>query len=501
MKIEKYFSWEEFLDYVNWQPDNADTASHDTSTEYRSWNGTKSFKHALNLAKYGWKEILNQIKQIELDDLDIHNNINLWESRYEVVGASVDIGRYNMGVPDCMMRQNQYINNNFHNNPKFVNIVVNTAYSANVGKKTVINHGIKVLNVMNTLEMNNVKTRIILLDNTQNQFHDLWRVFIKIKDFEDIFYLEKLLFPIAHPSFLRRLLFSAAEREPEDIRDRYGFCWGGVYGFPTDKFEYDEKNTLYFPHICSETKYLELIDLMEQIINDKKGEYSKPSKFDEHLADLAYKMKENDAPRIQEMEQVKTKIIFAKEKESTTQDQSESAQEDSNDQEKQSGNGNSNLQEKTKQESSGLQDKKQNSHNKGETKSESENEQNDSKGNCDGKCASQKSQKSKSGKGKGKSSEQNGGDNGSEQSQKSKSGKGKGKSSEQNGGDNGSEQSQNQSSGQARAFGIPQLPRCLPEYKKPASLPERKKLQALYAKKQLLCLPLSKQLLCLPKTR
>jgi len=284
MLVERYFSWHDFLDYVDWQNPNAYTSSHDTDD--REWYGTPNFEAAMHLARYGWTKFMHQVKTTDTDCWDMLNNLQLWETKHSVVGSGVDVGRYVIGMPDCMSYQDSYLNDKFHAAPKFVNVIVNITYSCGRDWDYVLKRGLDVVSAINTLEMNNVKTNIILLENAESDDDDLYRIFIKIKDYQDIFYLEKLMFPIAHTSFLRRLIFSAEEREPREIRKVFEFERDGGYGQPSNRFEYNDKNTLYFG---TEPLYEdEIRDWVQEVIKGDREDYDGQSKLDKHLEKLQY---------------------------------------------------------------------------------------------------------------------------------------------------------------------------------------------------------------------
>lgn len=281
---ERYFSWNDFLDYVDWQKPNSQERSHDTDEE--EWFGTPNFGAAMRLARYGWTKFMHRIKTTDTDCWDMLNNLQLWETKHSVVGSGVDVGRYVIGMPDCMSYQDSYLNDKFHAAPKFVNVVVNVSYSCGRDWDYVLKRGLDVVSAINTLETNNVKTRIILLENVR-EYDYLYRIFIKIKDYQDIFYLEKLMFPIAHTSFLRRLIFSAEEREPREIRDLFEFNRGGGYAEPTNRFEYDDKNTLYFG-----TEPLgddDIKEWIQAVIEGNSEDYDGNSELDKHLEKLQRK--------------------------------------------------------------------------------------------------------------------------------------------------------------------------------------------------------------------
>jgi len=176
-----------------------------------------------------------------------------------VAGNSVDVGRYLMGVPDCMRQTRRRISEYTDITHKYVKIVVNVAVSWTLGEDDIFNRGKNIATVINALESNNIHTKLILMnqvykDETEEQKKSKgqspdaprYTTFITLKDYKDNFYLEKLMFPLAHRSFLRRLVFASKERESEDIRQKFGFYKDGGYGIPGDIFDDSDENTLYF---------------------------------------------------------------------------------------------------------------------------------------------------------------------------------------------------------------------------------------------------------------
>lgn len=284
---EKYFDWGDFLNYADWQDSNTENRSHDTNDQ--TWFGTPNFGAAMRLARYGWTECLNKIKNIDIDCFDSLNQQQLWETKYSVAGSMVDIGRYVIGMPDCMSHRIPYYVDTACACPKFVNIVVNISLCSKRDFDYILARGVQILGAINTLEINNVRTRIILLSNIANSESlacDVHRIFIKIKDYQDIFYLEKLMFPIAHPSFLRRLVFSAMEHEPEHIRKQFGFYQYCGYGYPTNKFEYNDPNILYFSMEALDND--QITKWIQSVLHGKPQNYDGQSILNHRLDELRY---------------------------------------------------------------------------------------------------------------------------------------------------------------------------------------------------------------------
>jgi hypothetical protein len=229
-----------------------------SGTSFRFY-GTENFDQAMNMARYGWTEKLDKIRKLETEIPQIYKTVPIPETKFSVAGNSVDVGRYLMGVPDCMRQTRRRISEYTDITHKYVKIVVNVAVSWTLGEDDIFNRGKNIATVINALESNNIHTKLILMnqvykDETEEQKKSKcqssdaprYTTFIILKDYKDNFYLEKLMFPLAHRSFLRRLVFASKERESEAIRQKFGFHKDGGYGIPGDIFDDSDENTLYF---------------------------------------------------------------------------------------------------------------------------------------------------------------------------------------------------------------------------------------------------------------
>ena len=229
-----------------------------SGTDFRFY-GTENFDQAMNMARYGWTEKIDKIRKLETEIPQIYKTVPIPETKFSVAGNAVDIGRYLIGVPDCMRQTRRKISEYADITHKYVKIVVNVAVSWTLGEDDIFNRGKNIATVINALESNNIHTKLILMTQSyenkteeqkqskvQSNDAPRYTIFITLKDYKDNFYLEKLMFPLAHRSFLRRLVFAAKERESKDIRQKFGFFNGGGYGIPGDIFDDSDENTLYF---------------------------------------------------------------------------------------------------------------------------------------------------------------------------------------------------------------------------------------------------------------
>ena len=237
-RIQKFYEWEQFLNWVDWSGKTYRRASHRIGDKNYKYSRTLTFQDAVNLARYGWHEGVSKIQQFEKLDLPTHEtfmqNYDI-QTAYSVAGGSVNIGRYLAGMPDCM-RHMRMINN--HALPSRVQkIIIISNSSGRVLADEILKYGYKIYQIIEALEMANIQTDITLAFAAKNynteQISDycFYETYIKIKKAEDVLCPEKILFCVAHPAMFRRLVLSENERNSFAIRMTYRFYEDGAPGY------------------------------------------------------------------------------------------------------------------------------------------------------------------------------------------------------------------------------------------------------------------------------
>ncbi len=237
-RIQKFYEWEQFLNWVDWSGKKYRRASHRIGDKNYKYSLTSTFQDAMDLARYGWAEGVSKIQQFEKLDLPTHEtfmqNYDI-QTAYSVAGGSVNIGRYLAGMPDCM-RHMRMINN--HALPSRVQkIIIISNSSGRVLADEILKYGYKIYQIIEALEMANIQTDITLAYSAKNynteQISDycFYETYIKIKKAEDVLCPEKILFCVAHPAMFRRLVLSENERNSFAIRMTYRFYEDGAPGY------------------------------------------------------------------------------------------------------------------------------------------------------------------------------------------------------------------------------------------------------------------------------
>lgn len=245
---EHFDSIHQFLATINSRRNN-NVMRHENCSETgdSSFTGTKNYEGATELITKGWAEVLPRIK--EKFDTAVKSNrngsIDKRRTCNSVVGYAPNVPNAILGLPQSMIYQ--------HKEPQKVKVVsIVYAPDANCGtsSETFIKAGIVVLNIINRLELNGIRVRLMISAMDTYANHTFVNCTINVKDYREQLDLKKLAFPIANPSMLRRFGFKWLETYPELKED--GFSDG--YG-RTISGEKNHKDDLVKGGIIKDTDY------------------------------------------------------------------------------------------------------------------------------------------------------------------------------------------------------------------------------------------------------
>ena len=217
----------EFIDYLDNTPTNMDIwgrrnlASNDDNYEFRQ---TYSLQEAKDLCKFGFHENFDKLVELKLN-LEKYIKMSYKRSKQYnyYVGYAPDVKAYLEGNPLSMFNRQNY-------QRKHIDIYYNSVVSSSVSTNQIFNRGAITLSFTEMLENMgfSVGLYIFTMAECEGQIH-----FAKfnLKRAGERLNVQKLFFPLCHPSFLRRLVFRLYEETP-DIK--YGWTHG--YGFPCDDY-------------------------------------------------------------------------------------------------------------------------------------------------------------------------------------------------------------------------------------------------------------------------
>jgi hypothetical protein len=224
--VTHYDSFAEFLAHVG-----SDVAGPATSrsTSNAGWSGTPTFEEAMRLAREGWPEGLEMIQRLTTRLEHITSDLVAKPIvQWDVAGDFADAGLYATGVPECMGFFAEA--EPTKGSGKIVKIRLNSSVSGGVGTGTIMRRGAVACALIDALESAGRSCEVEIASST----HDGWKVAttVPIKSAGEPLELDRMAYNLAHPSSFRRLMFSAWEHLPDEIRHANGY-FGGTYGMPT----------------------------------------------------------------------------------------------------------------------------------------------------------------------------------------------------------------------------------------------------------------------------
>jgi hypothetical protein len=230
----RYNSWQEFVNDVEACPLGPNARYQlSRSTQVDSWTGDLSWEDAVSLAKSGWTEGAERIRNLLTP---LYNQLAqesfLPQIVNDIEGDSIDIGAFLSGEPEAFLRweDSEILNPNAKNN-RHVRIGYNISASGGFSAHDLFVRGAYVCALVDMLESHGRRVDVDLYDGTKKLERKLF-VKIQLKRAEDPLDLEKLAFALCNPATLRRLLFSKEESLPHP-------WYILTYAFPADPPDLD----------------------------------------------------------------------------------------------------------------------------------------------------------------------------------------------------------------------------------------------------------------------
>ena len=230
----------EFIDYIETHKTNRlawgsyTLSSMDNDIEFTK---TKNIEEAIDKCKYGYHENFDKLIELKtkLEKYIKMSSTKLKQYNY-YVGYTPDVKAYLEGSPLSMLNKE---------NPrkKHIDIYYNSAILGRVSTSQIFNRGAITLSLVEILENMgfSVSLNIFAMSSEYKQIH---YAKFNLKSPQERINIQKLYFPLCHPSFLRRLVFRLREETPDITND-----WPTGYG-----------------RTCNNEMIREIIDLKENDI-------------------------------------------------------------------------------------------------------------------------------------------------------------------------------------------------------------------------------------------
>jgi hypothetical protein len=225
--------------------------------------GASTFEEAIKKAWYGDREILKAVRESR-DQIvrQLNDTTYVQDWQYSESGAGVDVAKFVTGQPDCMF-------DILPTEKKSITIAINFAYCWNYSHAQVIAAGAAVFIIAEWFHRNRYNVRIVGDEVCGRNGRYYWLSF-PIKEYHQPFDTGRIAFILAHPGFLRKVIFAVNDSTGDDVRDYFGFHSGGGYGSVSTKVLTDAQIKLNMQTLCDNAKTIQKsVDFIKGIIAKK----------------------------------------------------------------------------------------------------------------------------------------------------------------------------------------------------------------------------------------
>lgn len=209
------------------RPDSRSSQSIRVSGD--TWQGTRTFDEAIELAKLGWPQKAREIaaQARPLFPL-LSSEIEREEVILDVEGTGLDVARFVEGEPECFTRLSKR-NAIGTYGKKLLRILVNVGVNATVESDRITARGSAVVLLAQCLEIAGHRTEIVIGERAENNKYAT-EMYATVKRMDQPMDLPRLAFALAHTACFRRLGFSVMESAPHEALESVGIYSGGGYG-------------------------------------------------------------------------------------------------------------------------------------------------------------------------------------------------------------------------------------------------------------------------------
>lgn len=234
---KKFDSVNQYLRYLNTTPTSSlfrgcELRSQDDDNGFR---GTSSYQEADDLFRYGDKELWKKVKA-KMTEKKVIGGGTASKNQYftDVCGFVPHIANYVQGLPNNMINKRVVR----YKSSKVISVVYNPTVSYMVSTDDMINVSLKVMDFVAGLESKGYRVNLYTMLSSSKK-NERVSSLVRIKSSEDYTDKLKLVYPMVHPSMLRRHFFRFVET-CEGLTEK-DFTKG--YGCPTLS-EVDARNLL-----------------------------------------------------------------------------------------------------------------------------------------------------------------------------------------------------------------------------------------------------------------
>jgi hypothetical protein len=233
MAINKQLYFEDLNEFWKYSLQDSQAQTKSSRDNYNlQWSGGLTWEQAKQMAISGWREGMQEIEKYRAKIVPIVTERVLRPKQiYSVAGYNVDVGSFMANEPECFIAR-EYEERNYPG--QIYKIVASISSSAAIEPETIIQRGAMICALIDAIEFAGHRAEVIcnwaVSANNEEYYRQgeykengWFEVSVTVKKVSQPLEMSDLAFCLAHPSMLRRIMFSVAELESwSDFADRYG---------------------------------------------------------------------------------------------------------------------------------------------------------------------------------------------------------------------------------------------------------------------------------------
>lgn len=243
MYKEEFSSIFELMNTLKERPNNKFMRDEHSSqtTGNSSWSGTNTYEEAESLLIYGYNDPVKNIKSNLIKNKKLvskmYNLIPKPIATNQVVGFVPNVPNALMGLPKSMISVEK-----INRNKKTISIIYATGGAVGIEPKTLESAGTALVSAINLIELAGIQTRLSIGFIPSVKGRQIIFPTVNIKNFNERFSLQKICFPMVHPSMFRRIGFKYLETCPS-MEEDFSYEYGRPASLEQIKTCLKEKNT------------------------------------------------------------------------------------------------------------------------------------------------------------------------------------------------------------------------------------------------------------------
>lgn len=268
--VDIFSNISELYNYINKTPRRRTAGNSSESGDY-DFTNTHSLDEAYDLLLGGDEKLFGKFKKLDKISVEkiLGNVINRPKEINDVVGYQANVPQFLLGIPTSMINQEPK-----KTSQKVLNIALSVGVSACVDTDEIEEAGNIYIQVLDLLEKAGYRINLYIISANDTYNNGKIYSLVRVKTDKEPFNIKKSIFPIMHPSMLRRIFFKYWEVCDCFYEDGDRDFTQGGYGRVND----DKKN---ISEILNKTLKMNFIVWRFQRFNDNKVDVNAKTILDE----------------------------------------------------------------------------------------------------------------------------------------------------------------------------------------------------------------------------